>query len=280
MKKFYAVAGIIAGVLIILGGVFTGAGIAAGADKSFDIFGNVGINIGLPEAKDMEYTKVDDFDSIDVSANLAGIEIVKSDKKEYAVEYRLYSENPVCEVNNGKLVIKENKSDAGFNFVFPKFSKYSDSYIRIYVPEGILDSVKLDTDMGSVRVNGIESRYFDTDCDMGEVVYENVKAENMDIDADMGRVVFSGSITGRVTAGLDMGSAEFVGYLDCDMNFDCSMGSVDITTYYSKDSYKYDISTDMGSSSFDGNGGIQSDTVHKVKIDCDMGSVSMKFEEP
>lgn len=280
MKKFYAVAGIIAGVLIILGGVFTGAGIAAGADKSFDIFGNVGINIGLPEAKDMEYTKVDDFNSIDVSANLAGIEIVKSDKKEYAVEYRLYSENPVCEVNNGKLVIKENKSNVGFNFVFPKFSKYSDSYIRIYVPEGILDSVKLDTDMGSVRVNGIESRYFDTDCDMGEVVYENVKAENMDIDADMGRVVFSGSITGRVTAGLDMGSAEFEGYLDCDMNFDCSMGSVDITTYYSKDSYKYDISTDMGSSSFDGNGGIQSDTVHKVKIDCDMGSVSMKFEEP
>ena len=68
MKKFYAIAGIIAGVLIILGGVFTGAGIAAGADKSFDIFGNVGINIGLPEAKDMQYTKVDDFNSIDVSA--------------------------------------------------------------------------------------------------------------------------------------------------------------------------------------------------------------------
>lgn len=280
MKKFYAIAGIIAGVLIILGGVFTGVGIAAGADKSFDIFDNVGINIGLPEAKNMEYTKLEDFNSIDVSANLAGIEIVKSDKTEYAVEYKLYSENPVCEVNNGKLVIKENKSNYFFNFVFPKFNKYSDSYIRIYVPEGRLDSVKLDTDMGSVRVNGIESRYFDTDCDMGEVVYEDVKAEDMNINADMGRVVFYGSITGRITAELDMGSAELKGYLDCDMDLDCSMGSVDITTYYSKDSYEYDIDTDMGSSSFDGNGGMQSDTVHKVKIDCDMGSVSMKFEEP
>ena len=80
MKKFYAIAGIIAGVLIILGGVFTGVGIVAGADKSFDIFDNVGINIGLPEAKNMEYTKLKDFNSIDVSANLAGIEIVKSDK--------------------------------------------------------------------------------------------------------------------------------------------------------------------------------------------------------
>lgn len=280
MKKFYAIAGIIAGVLIILGGVFTGVGIAAGADKSFDIFDNVGINIGLPEAKNMEYTKLKDFNSIDVSANLARIEIVKSDKKEYAVEYKLYSENPVCEVNNGKLVIKENKSNNGFNFVFPKFNKYSDSYIRIYVPEGRLDSVKLDTDMGSVRVNGIESRYFDTDCDMGEVVYEDVKAEDMNIYADMGRVVFYGSITGRITAELDMGSAELKGYLDCDMDLDCSMGSVDITTYYSKDSYEYDIDTDMGSSSFDGKGGMQSDTVHKVKIDCDMGSVSMKFEEP
>ena len=260
--------------------MFTGAGIAAGADKSFDIFGNVGINIGLPEAKNMEYTKLEDFNSIDVSANLARIEIVKSDKKEYAVEYKLYSENPVCEVNNGKLVIKENKSNAAFNFVFPKFNKYPDSYIRIYVPEGRLDSVKLDTDMGSVRVNGIESRYFDTDCDMGEVVYEDVKAEDMNIYADMGRVVFYGSITGQITAELHMGSAELKGYLDCDMNLDCSMGSVDITTYYSRDSYEYDIDTDMGSSSFDGNGGMQSDTVHKVKIDCDMGSVSMKFEEP
>ena len=44
--------------------------------------------------------------------------------------------------------------------------------------------------------------------------------------------------------------------------------------------FEYDIDTDMGNSSFDGNGGMQSDTVHKVKIDCDMGSVSMKFEEP
>ena len=148
------------------------------------------------------------------------------------------------------------------------------------MPEGRLDSVKLDTDMGSVRVNGIESRYFDTDCDMGEVVYEDVKAEDMNINADMGRVVFYGSITGRIIAELDMGSAELKGYLDCDMDMDCSMGSVDITTYYSKDSYEYDIDTDMGNSSFDGNGGMQSDTVHKVKIDCDMGSVSMKFEEP
>ena len=115
---------------------------------------------------------------------------------------------------------------------------------------------------------------------MGEVVYEDVKAEDMNINADMGRVVFYGSITGRITAELDMGSAELKGYLDCDMDMDCSMGSVDITTYYSKDSYEYDIDTDMGNSSFDGNGGMQSDTVHKVKIDCDMGSVSMKFEEP
>ena len=51
------------------------------------------------------------------------------------------------------------------------------------------------------------------------------------------------------------------------MDMDCSMGSVDITTYYSKDSYEYDIDTDMGNSSFDGNGGMQSDTVHKVKIE-------------
>ena len=280
MKKFYAIAGIIAGVLIILGGVFTGVGIVSGADRNFEIWNRVGINVGLPEAKDMGYTKMDDFKSVDVEADIAGVEIVKNDKNEYAVEYRLYSDNPVCEVRDGKLVIRERKTENGFNFTFPKLSGYSDSYIRIYVPETVLDSVKVTADMGSVNISDIDSKYFDTDCNMGEIVCSDIKADDMIISADMGRAVVSGSVTGSLKAELDMGRAELKGYFDCDMDLNCSMGSVDITTYYSRDSYHYNIKTDMGSSSFDDNGGLKSDKVHDVDIDCDMGSVSMKFEEP
>ncbi len=74
MKKFYAIAGIIAGVLIILGGVFTGVGIVSGADRNFEIWNKIGVNIGIPDAKDLEYTKVDDFKAVDVEADIAAVD--------------------------------------------------------------------------------------------------------------------------------------------------------------------------------------------------------------
>ena len=259
MKKFYAIAGIISGVLLLVGGVLLGIGLMSGADKNFKLFDKINMSFGMSELSVQEYTELDDFSSVDINLNLADLEIVASDNGEYGIEYKLYSDNIKCDVQNDSLIFRENKGKIGFNFNLG-FLGAEDTYVKIYVPEKELESIKISADMGTIKLN-------------------HIFAKNVNIDADMGSVVFAGMVTETFTAELDMGSADIEGWLDCDIDVSCDMGNLDITTYFSSSAYKLNVNSDMGEETFNYNGGTEISSNNFIKADCDMGSIEITFKD-
>lgn len=276
MKKVYGILGTVACAFLVVGGILLAIGVGVGASHNFSLFKFFDVSIGRPELASQEYMKLDEFDSLYIDMNYGGVEIVKG--SDYAVEYQLYSDNVVCEVNNGRLVFKESgKKHVGINLGI--FGNYNyDSYVKVYVPEKDFDDVEIHTDMGEMKVKDLSCGKLTLESNMGAVNCINVKADRVDLDVDMGSVYYKGTISGRIKADLDMGGMILEGYLDCDMDIDADMGSVDITTYYSSGSYRCDLETDMGQKNIhDNGGGIDSDKVHDMKIDCDMGSIEITY---
>ncbi|MCM1309197.1 MAG: DUF4097 domain-containing protein [Butyrivibrio sp.] len=271
MKKLYAVLGIVAGALAVLGGVFVAVGAAMGAKNDISLFrGFVNFSWGRGELVRSGYTKLDEFDSLYIDMDYGSVEIVRGD--EYAVEYELYSDDLICEVENGRLTFKERRKNFLINIAW--FDKKA-GRLKLYVPDKKLDSAEIYTDMGSVNVSGLSCGRLTLECDMGSVECTDVSTDRLYIDADMGDVAYTGTVTDRIEADIDMGSVGFEGWLDCDFDVSADMGSVDIVTYYSVASYRYDLDVDMGKKEIRDNGGTDSEKVHIMEIECDMGDISI-----
>lgn len=279
MKKIFIILGIVAGAFIVIGGTLLGVGFAMGARNDIQLFNGVlSFSLGRGELVRQEYRQVEDFDSLYVDMNLGRVEIVSGD--EYGIEYQLYSDNVKCDVNNKKLTFKEQGRKnhiIGFNFGW--FGSHKDSYIKIYVPEKKLDSVEIYTDMGKVDISGISCDSLTLDCDMGAINCDGISVGRLNIDADMGGVEFDGTVTDKIDADVDMGSVYIKGWLDCDLEIDADMGSVDIVTYYSAASYRYDFEVGMGGKEVHDNGGADSEKLHYMNIDCDMGDLNVTHKK-
>lgn len=277
MKKIFAILGIVIGAFIVVGGTLIGVGFAMGAKNNINLFnGIVSLDFGRPELVRMDYKNIEEFDSLYIDMDYGSVEIVKGD--EYAVEYELYSDNIVCEVVGGKFTFKERRRNnfvMGFDFGWFGFRNKGSSYLKVYVPENRLQNVEIYTDMGSVDISGMSCEKLTVECDMGAIECKNVNTGRLYIDADMGGVNFTGTVTDKIDADVDMGSVSLAGWLDCDFDIDADMGSVDIVTYYSAASYRYNFDVGMGGKEIRDNGGTDSETVHYMDIDCDMGGISV-----
>lgn len=276
MKKIFAVLGIIIGAFVVIGGTLIGVGFAMGARNNINLFnGAVSFSLGRPEVVRMDKEKLDEFDSMYIDMDYGSVEIIPGD--EYAVEYELYSDSIICEVENGRLTFKERrKNNFVMNFDFGLFGFGSRAgRLKVYVPNKKLDSVEIYTDMGSVVINGVSCDKLTLECDMGNAECKNVTVGRMYVDSDMGGLDFTGAVTDRIEADMDMGSISLEGWLDCDFDISADMGSVDIVTYYSADSYRYNFDIGMGGKEIRDNGGADSEKVHNMDIECDMGGISV-----
>lgn len=274
MKKFYKIMGIITGALLICGIIFAGVGIGMGGLNH--TFKNSKYNLVInPTLNEKEYTVLDEFDTVDLTVSLADVQIIKGD--EFAIEYVLYGEAEYS-VDNGIFVLNEENN----NWINVGLSlKTEKTYIKLYVPgDCILNIRNITADMGVVTISGIEFTDMNIGADMGEVNLDNITVQNLDVHAGMGKVYFNGTATGKICIAADMGDIELKGYLGCDIEVDSDMGAVDITTYYNKDSYRYDISTDMGSEEINDKGGEKTNKNYTIDIDCDMGDAVVTFTNP
>lgn len=279
MKKIFIILGIVAGAFAVIGGTLLGIGFAMGARNDIQLFNGVlSFSLGRGELVKQEYREIEKFDSLYIDMNLGRVEIVAGD--EYGIEYQLYSDNVKCDVDNGKLTFKEQgRKNHIIGFDFGWFGNHKDSYIKIYVPEKKLDSVEVYADMGKVDIRGISCERLTLDCDMGAVDCKDLNVGRLNIDADMGGVEFDGTVTDKIDADVDMGSVYIEGWLDCDLEIDADMGSVDIVTYYSAVSYRYDFEIGMGGKKIHDNGGTDSEKLHYMNINCDMGDLNVTHEQ-
>ncbi|MBQ3544268.1 MAG: DUF4097 family beta strand repeat protein [Lachnospiraceae bacterium] len=260
MNKAFKTIGKIALILFILGVGLMGIAVVLGVqNRSFtnNRFFKFIIN---SKVEKLEYTVVDDFDSIDLEVDAA--DVVIKEGEEFAIEYTLY-EGATFEVKNNTLYINKYEGEyinIGINL------ETKDTYLTIYIPKDKdINIKKMDVDMGDIEIKN----------DSGW------RLNNINIDADMGDIEIEGKVEGKIDIEADMGDVDIKGYLQCDISVGADMGDVDICTYYNEEYYNYEIDVDMGEKNIEKNGGemLEGDYRFDIEVECDMGDVNLTFED-
>ncbi len=175
-------AGIIVTVIgFSLGGIVLGIG-----------FTSQGLQVNSPALRDgAKYESADislnSFESIDLSAADADIEIVESDH--YGISYQVMTENNFSyEVKNNTLKITQAYKSSGSNFNFMFFGFNTDMrdfkkvYITVYVPANTsLDIVSVFNSYGAVKLSNISSNSISLDADSGNIVLSDITTNSIEI---------------------------------------------------------------------------------------------------
>lgn len=180
-----------AGILIMMLGILLGGH----PGFYFDGSGVHAIGEVMEETYVEDEKELDKFTSIEMDLSYADLEIIPSDK--YAVEYCLDgSKNPVCTVENGKLVFKEAKVTPYVNFGFNVTTLgYSvNTYIKLYVPENMeFDIIRIQEEDGDIKLPSLKAEKLEITNEYGDVRMEEFSGKTIDIELQDG-LLSSGKI--------------------------------------------------------------------------------------
>ena len=259
MKKFYKIFGIITGALLLCGICLMSVGFVSGADRHIKVFDFIEVNYGAEDAEVMTYTSTKTFESINVDLKMCDLEIVQGDV--FEVEYMTYADKIKIDISDDTLYIRETGNGFNFSFDFSWLFGRTKTYVKVTLPEDEYNNITVSSNMGDVKITGIQLERLNADLDMGDASFEGTATEKIDIDNSMGDVTIEG-------------------YLECSVYVDCNMGDATVTTYYNEDSYRVYADTDMGNEYFHREGGLKSEDRYTMDIECDMGNIEINFVNP
>ena len=191
----------------------------------------------------------DAVDSIEIHASMGDVKIERaSAANPEDVEIILAEKVYQATVEEGLLVVRPLKSAGGQNgwnwYQLLNLHSNRDWDVTIRVPEKLLDSVFVETDMGTVDLSDLEAASVTVQGDMGDVTLDNVSAsESMTVTQSMGRVTLGNCQGGSLTLENDMGGTQVFQCRFESGNLQGSYGSCDV------DESSFDalaVVTDMG----------------------------------
>lgn len=213
---------------------------------------------------------LDDFTSLEMDLRIMDVTIEQGDT--YGIRYECSNKKfvPSIAVNDNVLVVKQSRDRFGWNTVNAKCK------MTLTIPEGrTLEEVKLDSDVGDVKLNDIAGKSLVLDVDTGDLDLSGCTFEQSDLTGDTGDITLSDSNMGDMVIDNDTGdikltgggfeSAEISGntgdihLVDCD--FGSALGNVKLTSDTGDVKvegcpdiglYITDFSTDIGSVKING----------------------------
>ena len=243
--------------------------------------GKLVFGVQIEDVNTHGFDNYQDIKAIDVDLELNELIIEASDKPMIEVEYPVYKDKDLQivvaqEGNTLRICRRDNKKL--INIAWPSFNEDQSKTI-IRIPKNhALEDLKLQLNMGELRLNDIHSAKTKLTLNMGSLKATQSKLGALNADLDMGSVDFEEvELSGDSKFELDMGS--FNGSMKVGqghVRMDVSMGSVDLQMYDGHYKYKTDVSmgdvklknTDEGSDSQD------YDAV--IEIDVSMGDITVK----
>ena len=233
----------------VCGAALTGIGVASGGSKyvkSADLNKMDGAAKKSDNEMVLEKTKLDDFDSADISMTDMNLQVVSSDDQYCYISYRASDQkkDPISyQVKDGKLRIQENNNDGktyyhvdiGFlsGLLGEGTLTTDENVVTIYVPEGQkwkLADIK--SDMSNILLNGCEIENGAVQTDSGDVFFKNCDFNNLKVKTDMGDLCFIGKEdvmrTWNIQVNTDMGDINVDDALtgkmvedqdDCDISY-------------------------------------------------------------
>lgn len=192
-KRFWITASIIC---IILGIILTAAGRLMGGHAGFYIDQNGVHAAGNTEMAEPIQDSMDlkGFDSLEIHADYADVELILSDK--FSVEYCLRgtSGKPVCEVKNGRFIFQESKRSHSFNMGFftgtmgvvfhePRY------FVKVTIPKKTkLSEAVFDIESGDLAISSIQADTLKIDDEYGDVNLEQYDGKALDIRLESGNL--------------------------------------------------------------------------------------------
>lgn len=243
-KRFWITASIIC---IILGIILTAAGRLMGGHAGFYIDQNGVHAAGNTEMAEPIQDSMDlkGFDSLEIHADYADVELILSDK--FSVEYCLRgtSGKPVCEVKNGRFIFQESKRSHSFNMGFftgtmgvvfhepryfvkvtiPKKTKLSEAVFDIESGELAIssiqaDTLKIDDEYGDVNLEQYDGKALDIRLESGNLSLGTVNAAQADLRNEYGEIKISEAAGNNLTVQMESCGlkADRINFSDTEMS--------------------------------------------------------------
>ena len=195
------------------------------------------------------FVEADAVDSIEIHASMGDVKIERASAANPEDVEIILTENVYqATVEEGLLVVRPLKSAGGQNgwnwYQLLNLHSNRDWDVTIRVPEKLLDSVFVETSMGTVDLSDLQAGSVTVQGDMGDVTLDNVSAsESMTVTQSMGRVTMGNCQGGSLTLENDMGGTQVFQCRFESGNLQGSYGSCDV------DESSFDalaVVTDMG----------------------------------
>ena len=318
-QRFFKLSAIVGCILLGAGMLLCGAGfVAMGCDLNAFTYPRGGEPVAVSS-----FVEADAVDSLEIHASMGDVKIERaSAANPEDVEIILAEKVYEVVVQHGLLLVMPQDSytatgQGGWNwYQLLNFNSGGDWDVTIRVPEKLLDSVFVETDMGDVTLDNVSaSESMTVTQSMGRVTLENCQGGTFLLENDMGDTdVSSGSFTqGQITASSgsvgvadsvftaltvenDMGDVTLVstqvsGAASCTVN----MGNIDLDAFASpeitltadsgnvegtltgrQEDYQITVDTDLGDSTLKDQLG---DGPNVLQVTTNMGNIDIEFEE-
>lgn len=246
-QRFFKLSALVGCILLGVGIVMGSAGfVAMGCDLDAFTYPRGGEPVAVSS-----FVVEDAVDSIEIHASMGDVKIERaSAANPEDVEIILAEKVYEVVVQHGLLLVMPQDSytatgQGGWNwYQLLNLHSNRDWDVTIRVPEKLLDSVFVETSMGTVDLSDLEAGSVTVQGDMGDVTLDNVSAsESMTVTQSMGRVTLGNCQGGSLTLENDMGGTQVFQCRFESGNLQGSYGSCDV------DESSFDalaVVTDMG----------------------------------
>ena len=211
-QRFFKLSAIVGCILLGAGMLLCGAGfVAMGCNWNAFTHPRGGEPVAVSS-----FVEADAVDSIEIHASMGDVKIERASAANPEEVELVLAENVYqVVVQHGLLLVTPQDSytatgQGGWNwYQLLNFPSDGDWDVTIRVPEKLLDSVFVETDMGAVDLSDVEAGSVTVQGDMGGVTLDNVSAsESMTVTQSMGRVTLENCQGGTLLLENDMGDTD------------------------------------------------------------------------
>lgn len=255
-----------------------------------------------------EKTSIEAFEEADIKIGYTNVEIIPSD--DFYIEYAFAQkeDEPMINVKDGKLTIREKNRVYLFNFSinFGIGSVTKGSYLKLYIPkEQLLTKVVMNIEDGSLNADGVKANRVELKAEYGDVNWSNFQGEELSIKQNDGKLTLDHAKAANIEIENEYGDSNLSGVTAQNIKMNCNDGklkleeidsdNLDIQNEYGDivlgltrklTSYNLQLSTEYGdikipetkisSESDEQSYNVDNKSQHLIRIHCEDGNIQFK----
>ena len=283
----------IAAPLLAVGVVLSGVGWAMGADTSIQVpVGSEQIHVGwdgvgltgwsssyVTDTAVVEDMALPSFTRLDVE--LSNGTVTVSSGETYGIRLSSGSRKLQYSLEDGTLKVWDE------DLIGVQFSERGGS-VEIFLPDGAeLADADITNSLGSIELKNLSTETLTAEADLGDITADGLRADSATLTAECGAVNLTSveaaglAITDRLTVTNDMGGVSLEGELGEKVSVTADMGDISAVSSRAEQWYGYELSTDMGEITVNGqNRGAsvsQKGGEGTMELHTDMGGITVRF---